>query len=335
MIVYSLNTTFFFHIKQAVEKLMGKDLVEYAFTKVGISLSEDRIPIESVYKGLSLLKQYYGPRPLGMHIANNASPSSFHLIGHLTICSKTLKEALESVVRYHSVVMDCERIKFITEADQAYFEWKPINSPEVGRLVLIEFVLSSIWRFGEWSIGKGHSLSLLQIELESRAETENIEKFFQCEVHYSQKSNRMYFPLSWCKSAMPNFNGDVQMLIKHKLDKAINAHLKEWSILDRLRELLQQEAYLQTGLMNHVAETLQISERSLQRNLKSRSTSFSKELRLARLKKAQNMLLTTKRTVSEIAQTVGYSEHSAFAHAYKQWKGWPPIEERNRHLKLD
>ncbi len=50
----------------------------------------------------------------------------------------------------------------------------------------------------------------------------------------------------------------------------------------------------------------------------------------SRLGKASNLLLQTEKSISEIAQICGYSDHSAFSRAFKKATGAKPIEFRRQ-----
>jgi AraC-like DNA-binding protein len=89
--------------------------------------------------------------------------------------------------------------------------------------------------------------------------------------------------------------------------------------------LFMKENYSRTGLtVGDVAKALSISEVYL-RKLFSRELKSSphRELTAIRMKKAR-FLITEKRPLSEVAESVGYSDVSAFNRAYKHYYGFPP-----------
>lgn len=57
-------------------------------------------------------------------------------------------------------------------------------------------------------------------------------------------------------------------------------------------------------------------------------TSFRKELNLVRYELAKSYLIDPRLQIIDIALLLGYSEHSAFTRAYKEWSGKTPQQER-------
>ncbi len=73
-----------------------------------------------------------------------------------------------------------------------------------------------------------------------------------------------------------------------------------------------------------VSKDLAQSSRSLQNRLKVEGTSFQKLFDQVRKELALNYLKDGDTAISEIAFLLGFSEQSAFNHAFKRWTGTTP-----------
>lgn len=71
------------------------------------------------------------------------------------------------------------------------------------------------------------------------------------------------------------------------------------------------------------AERLNISERTLLRQLKKHNTSF-KQMKTTALQQHAQFLLQQGLSLDELAEQIGYSDASAFIKAYKSWFGYTP-----------
>lgn len=78
--------------------------------------------------------------------------------------------------------------------------------------------------------------------------------------------------------------------------------------------------------MPRVASQLNLSERSLRRQLHSEQTSFRQLLEEVRQALAEELLATGGLSLEDIASRLGYGESSNFIHAFKRWKGLPPSQ---------
>ena len=76
--------------------------------------------------------------------------------------------------------------------------------------------------------------------------------------------------------------------------------------------------------MNQVALELKTSVRSLQRQLASEETSFQIVLAEARREHAEKLLKSTRLSIQEISNILGYADISHFTRAFKKWVGLTP-----------
>lgn len=76
--------------------------------------------------------------------------------------------------------------------------------------------------------------------------------------------------------------------------------------------------------VDHVAQRLALSRRTLQRRLAEQGTSFRDQVDLARREIATSELRRGTTTLTELAFMLGFSENSAFARAFRRWTGTTP-----------
>jgi AraC-like DNA-binding protein len=81
-------------------------------------------------------------------------------------------------------------------------------------------------------------------------------------------------------------------------------------------------------LIARTARRLGMSARTLQRRLRASGTSFTHLLQQLRERSACRLLRQDDRRLSEIAEQLGFSEHSAFSRAFKRWTGTSPGQFR-------
>ena len=87
--------------------------------------------------------------------------------------------------------------------------------------------------------------------------------------------------------------------------------------------------------MDEVAKRLARSRRSLQEKLKKEGSGFRDLLQAARKQVALNFLYRQDASVCEIAFMLGYSDQSAFTHAFRRWTGQSPKDiQKNSMLNI-
>src|SRR5262245_14622979 len=116
--------------------------------------------------------------------------------------------------------------------------------------------------------------------------------------------------LKYCEAALADRRGDVSQL-RTRVENAIS------SLLPHGRVLIEE-----------VARSLGMSERTLARKLSDEGLNFTEILQQLRRDLAVRYLDDRKLHVSKVAWLLGFHEVSAFTHAFKRWTGKTPREMR-------
>jgi len=159
------------------------------------------------------------------------------------------------------------------------------------------------------------------------------EKFYKCPVRFNQPVTAFSFPADWRDS--PGANSDTlmfQTMIKFS-QAYIEAINPEAHFTSRVKYQLETNMRLSNPLtLGVVAENLQDSPRNIQRNLKGEGTTFSEILDDVKKNNAVIYLKNSPKSLEEISYLLGFSNHSAFHHAFKRWTGLTPKEFRERYV---
>ena len=92
------------------------------------------------------------------------------------------------------------------------------------------------------------------------------------------------------------------------------------------------EVLLPTGHCSivQVARSLGVDRRTVQRRLAASGETFSSLLNAARAELAERLVLNPRRSLTEIAEELGFSEPSAFSRWFRGQFGCSPSEWRSR-----
>jgi AraC-like DNA-binding protein len=71
-----------------------------------------------------------------------------------------------------------------------------------------------------------------------------------------------------------------------------------------------------------------VTARTLRRRLDDEGTSYRELVEEVRQTLAQELLKTAGMKMEEVAERLGYSDATSFAHAFRRWKGRSPSELR-------
>jgi AraC-like DNA-binding protein len=116
--------------------------------------------------------------------------------------------------------------------------------------------------------------------------------------------------LKYCEAALADRRGDMSQL-RTRVENAISSLLPHGRVL-----------------VEDVARSLGMSERTLARKLSDGGLNFTEILQQLRRDLSVRYLHERKLHVSKIAWLLGFHEVSAFTHAFKRWTGKTPSQMR-------
>ncbi|NBB35153.1 AraC family transcriptional regulator ligand-binding domain-containing protein [Pseudomonas kielensis] len=125
------------------------------------------------------------------------------------------------------------------------------------------------------------------------------------------------------------------------LHRLIQQHLDNIAqkAVQQLPELVQQliRSFMPDGraTIEQIASHLNISTRTLQRQLEDEGTTFQDLLSSTRQAMASRYLLDSNISISQLADLLGYSDQSAFSRAFQRWHGQSPREWRKQQTTDD
>ncbi|MFY8274244.1 AraC family transcriptional regulator ligand-binding domain-containing protein [Pseudoalteromonas sp. SSDWG2] len=142
----------------------------------------------------------------------------------------------------------------------------------------------------------------------------HLQAYFGCPIEYGRAHHQIFF------TADANFSA-------HETLNTVDV-TKHRAITQVLALVLEQQLALGQVSAKRIAAQLSMSEKTLQRRLASEGTSFRAELEALRRHKSASLLSDTQLSISEVAYLCGYSEISAFHHAFSRWFGCSPSRYR-------
>lgn len=139
-----------------------------------------------------------------------------------------------------------------------------------------------------------------------------------------------HFGLVYDKAALVTPMIAANPALRRDLLSALAAHLTrvEPSLEERLMRALVPSVLAGGISIAEASARLGMTPATLNRELRRQGTSYRSLLNAARYEMAEQLLLDARMSIAEIAQTLGYSEVSAFTRFFAARAGTPPAEWR-------
>jgi len=153
---------------------------------------------------------------------------------------------------------------------------------------------------------------------------------FRSPIHFGASSNRLVVDANELQRPLPGANA----MLAQANERLIEDYLARFN-RSQLAMLVRSKLIdlLPAGRVSEekVADSLNISVRSLQRRLREEETSFKRILDDMRQDLARDYVVGSGYSVNEIAYLLGFSEPGNFSRAFKRWHGLPPSRYRGAH----
>jgi AraC-like DNA-binding protein len=265
---------------------------------------------------------------LGFTLARDFEPREIGLLYYVMASSQTLGDALKRVARYSRITNEALVFGY-REGNTLIVSLSYSGVPRHSDRHQIEFCMFAALRVCRVLAGQNivpQHFSIAHHRSEGVAE---MARFVGTKVEFG--SDRDEFALNldarelplvhsdsylndllvkYCEAALADKRGDTSQL-RTKVENAIASVLPHGKVL-----------------VEDVARSLGMSERTLARKLSDEGLNFTQILQQLRRDLAVRYLDDRKLHVSKIAWLLGFREVSAFTHAYKRWTGKTPRQMR-------
>ena len=158
----------------------------------------------------------------------------------------------------------------------------------------------------------------------------NYKAKFGPEIYFNAASDAVVFNRQDLNSPSPADDSELHKFLLDYLDSRVL--LDRENISEVVRSLLIKLIPTGKFSIDIIADQLCIHERTLQRRLKNRGLTFASLLDQCRAQMASDMLSAGGLPLVNLAYMLGYSDQSAFNHAFKRWYGTTPKKWRVKSL---
>jgi AraC-like DNA-binding protein len=154
--------------------------------------------------------------------------------------------------------------------------------------------------------------------------------FFGCPVRFGCPRNVLSISPEQLLKALPWANNMAYSLASRLLQRE-SEQLDRMSALGHSVERAVRRSLPRTAALAEVASALNVSERTLRRQLAEAGLSYRTLLDDSRKSRALDLMAGGHRSVTRVAEAVGFAHARAFARAFLRWTGQTPTSVRNRY----
>jgi AraC-like DNA-binding protein len=269
-----------------------------------------------------------GEEVFGLQAAEQLQPQVLHALGLAWLSSDTVYDGLKRLVRFGKLVSTTLDLGLREEGDVVHIDLGSNVAIDNFAPANRDYGVGMIVRMSQMTLGEFLAPISVAIERPAPAQPERWEYMLSSRVEFNAPSTS----ITWSRADImePLLTGDPALARVN--DEQTQAYLDSFLAQTTSREVVDKIIErLPDGPPNQqqIADSLHVSNRTLQRKLKEEGTSFMDLLQDTRLQLARKYLRQPNRSVVETSYLLGFSEPSTFSRAFKRWTGVAPIEFRD------
>ena len=293
---------------------------------------ERRVPLIRYLELLEICAEVLDDRQFGLKFGAQYDPRHAGVVGNVTLASRTVGEAFETMGRYLPTMVD-GTIHGLNVSDGMAFVYSYYIDP----------LMMSYRQKGDWAIaftcnlmrvGLGdprwipQEVLLPQLADETPVQRRTRAAFMGGNIRVGHPWAGIRFDAGLLTRPMATADAMIEGMMRHYGDLRLAALPQQRSEIDPLRREIARLLVKGESGIGHLANATGTSVRTLQRRLKDAGVNYNDLLNDVRKTLALNLLENETMALGEIAFSLGYSEVSAFNHAFRRWVGQSPGDYR-------
>ena len=266
---------------------------------------------------------------LGLIMGPRYHLSSYGMLGLAAMTSGDLFHCYKVVFDNIVLTWTYFKVSLYTEKGRAYLQMDPIRDLGGSIQYMIERDLSAAWFIANEALDK--ELPLLSVEFK-HPETgyrKKYEEIFHCPAVFNAQYNRFGFETPWLEEPLAKSEPETSRIFAAQCEDIAASLTKEYSFTEHIRYFLLNSTQ-ESPSLEAIAAMLNTTSRTIQRKLVAEKTSFQELVDDVRINVSTEYLLTTKLSIEDIAERVGYNDAAAFSNAFKRWTGISPSAYRKK-----
>lgn len=267
-----------------------------------------------------------GHQGIGIAVGQDFRPKTFRDIGYGSMFCDTIIDALNFNEKYQRLTQELGRTHIEIRGDSAAIVWTPFSEDNEYMRPITDAVFGGYFTIGTWMTWVQHKKFQSKVSFRhgSVPYADEFSNAFGCEIDFNASENALLIPRVLAESKLPQRNPAMVNIISRRLDEAMIQYGQAENIVSQTYECLESLLPRGAPTIVQVADILGLTERTLRRKLRSEETSFRQILEEVRRVSCEIHMRDKTMTLSHVAQSLGYSEQSAFTRAFRTWYGEPP-----------
>ena len=268
---------------------------------------------------------------------------TYGMLVRASLTSPTLGVALKRWCRHHGLVNDDIELSVDEHDGKAHIRLRELKDLGAQREFGVLSILRNLYGVACWLIDSRITLEQVQFAFEAPEHQAVYPLMFQGPVQFGQALNHskladqdeavlptseLIMNASYLNLPLRRDEAALQRMLETALTLTVLQYRKDRLLLTQVKQTLAMHPQ-DTHSAEALAPLLNLSPRSLHRQLKEEGTSLQVLKDEVRRERAIELLQRTRKPIKQVAESAGFQNEKSFMRAFKQWTGQTPAAFRD------
>jgi AraC-like DNA-binding protein len=256
---------------------------------------------------------------------------SYGMLARASLSAPDLGVALKRWCRHHGLLAPDIQLKLVTAGDSAAIQIEERadlgrHGPGAREFCLVH-VLRNIHGLACWYIDSRIPLQGARFPFAAPPHEEAYPLMFPCPLRFNAAQAEIRFDARYLALPLRRDEKALQQMLQRALPLTVLQYRRDRLLVQQVRQALAahpEQAHNADG----VGALLNISARTLHRQLKEEGASLQDLKDDVRFESAKELLHRTNKPVKQVAAAAGFKNEKSFTRAFRAWAGMSPGEFR-------
>lgn len=254
---------------------------------------------------------------------------SYGMLVRASLTAPTLGVALARWCRHHNLLTDDIRLTLSTADGLAHIDLHEAHDLQDLREFCTVSVLRNALGVACWLTDSRIPLAATELHFAPPPHADSYRVLFDGLCQFKAPHSRLSFDAGYLQLPLRRDEAALQRMLQRALLLTVRPYRRDRLLVEKVRQTLAQHPEHSRNAED-LAAWLNLSPRTLHRQLKEEGASLQELKDTVRRDTAVDFLLRTTRPIKQIASEVGFQNEKSFMRAFKGWTGQTPDEFRNK-----
>lgn len=263
---------------------------------------------------------------LGIQLGRKLNLRSHGFLGYAILSSRSIGEAADLCVRYFRTRTSLIEIRLFREDDMAVIQLDERAPLGMLNELLIDALMTLMMVCGRQVTGHDFP-GEVRLACPRRPHHQDWPEMARATLRFDCAFNQIRFPRKGLLLPIAQPDPQLQQMALAQCEAELTRLHDSGGLLADVRRIAKAHM-ADDATLEHTAERLGMSSRSLRRRLAELGTSYQMIIEQLRRGRAVELLRHSQLSVDEIAGQLGYQDPSNFGRAFRRWTGKSPRQYR-------